>query len=177
MELAFSKIDSGSPNIEEVKDLFETAFPEDERPPFEMTLSFKGSDFFAIYENKAFIGLADLVIYGETVYLFFFEIKEELRGKGYGSHVLQELFRRFPNKKVFLLAEEIDGDYEDLPLRKRRIGFYERNGFVLSDTRIKEFGVDYRLLYHGGVVDKKDFLATMRSILDEEIFKAFYSNI
>ena len=177
MEATFSKIDLGSQNIEDVKNLFETAFPEDERPPFEMTLSFKGSDFYAIYDGLTFVGLVDLVIHGETVYLFFFAIKEELRGKGYGSHVLQELFRRFPNKRVFLLAEEIDGDYEDLPLRKRRIGFYERNGFVLSDTRIKEFGVDYRLLYHGGVVDKNDFLATMRSILDEGIFKAFYSNI
>lgn len=162
----------------EVRFLYETAFPEDERPPYEMALSFRPSEFYGIYEGNDFVGLADIVPHDDLVYLFFLAIASDKRGKGYGSRILAELKERYRGKRIFLLAEELDEKYADLADRKRRFAFYRRNGFLPSGILIKEYGVVYEMLtLNGAKVSKQEFLSIMALLIGEEKIPLYYEDI
>ena len=74
-----------------------------------------------------------------------------LRGKrngGAGSQILTLLGERY--QQLFGEAEAPDtGDPEEDDLRRRRIGFYLRNGFRVLDYMCALFGVRFHCLYRG----------------------------
>ena len=177
MNLIFDRKYPDSVDIEKVENLFVSAFPPEERPPFEMAIGWKKSKFFGIYDSKTFVGLADLVEYRDMVYLFFLAIEEDKRGCGYGSAMLREIKKRYPNKRLFLLAEELDESYPNYEERKHRFAFYERNGFVYKGTKIKEIGVDYQMLIHGGDVSKEEFVAVMTYLIGKAMAKKYYASV
>lgn len=157
--------------------LFETAFPEKERPPFSMMLSWNHDTFYGVYDNDSYVALADLIVYQDMIYVFFLAVMEECRGKGYGSQILADLKARFPNKRLFLLAEETGEQYSDNEIRKKRLEFYAKNGFVPTGDVVVEFDVAYLLLCTSGPVSKKEFVAVMTSLIGEENARRFYAHI
>ena len=80
-----------------------------------------------------------------------------LRGKrngGAGSQILTLLGERY--QQLFGEAEAPDtGDPEEDALRRRRIGFYLRNGFRVLDYMCALFGVRFHCLYRGPELDDR----------------------
>ena len=80
-----------------------------------------------------------------------------LRGKrngGAGSQILTLLGERY--QQLFGEAEAPDtGDPEEDDLRRRRIGFYLRNGFRVLDYMCALFGVRFHCLYRGPELDDR----------------------
>lgn len=177
MDLAFKKMGLTSLGVDKVKRLFESAFPEDERPPFEMTIGWEGSDFYGIYDEEEFVGLADIVELGDLVYLFFLAVEDDKRNQGYGSEILSIIKAKYAGRRLFLLADEASPKYSDFELRKRRLSFYQRNGFKLVGKRAREFNVIYEILSIGGDVSPSDFVAVMTSLIGEELAKVYYRDV
>lgn len=160
------------------KDLFESAFPEEERPPFETVLTWNRDTFYGVYDEDKHIGLAYLIEFEEFAYLFFFAVEPSYRNKGIGTKILSELKAKYAGKRMFLLADEPGEQYKDQALRLRRLGFYARNGFVDTELVITEFGVRYHLLSLGGApISKCDFLRVMESLIGETMVKTYYGDI
>ena len=176
MELEYRLLSLTSSGLEEPKHLFETAFPPEERPPFDVTLGFERSLFYGVYRDGKFVALVDLVPYGDLLYIFFLAVQDERRNQGIGSTILHDVKKRYRGKRLFLLADDPEPNYPDYSLRMRRIAFYERNGFHLSGTHVKEMGVMYRILSAGDPVSKKEFLETMRYLIGEERFRLYYGD-
>ncbi len=160
-QIRFTRINKE--NKEEIKDLYFSAFPKEERIAFWylcLKAKKKNADFIAIYDKSDFIGLAYLIYHRSTAFLFFFAVKEEYRGRGYGSLILGKLKSMYKNKKIVLWVETTDetydGEFENLAERWSRKGFYQRNGFSESICKIRENGVRYDILEHGGFVSKKE---------------------
>ncbi len=176
MALQYRDINKLGEEIVKVRSLFEGAFPEEERPPFEMILEWNRDTFFAVYENDEFLGIAFLIIYKDLAYLFFFAVEEYLRQKGYGSLIIQDLKRHYSGYRLFLMAEEEGEQYPNNENRIRRFGFYERNGLQRSGIIITEFGVRYELLFANEKVSKQDFLDVMESLIGAENRKKYYAD-
>ncbi len=136
-----------------VKALYKEAFPPEERAPFFMIKNRykrgKANMLIARLSDKP-IGLAYLVEYGEIVYLFFFAVAAEERGKGYGGEILKAVIEKTRGKKLFLAREQIDGNTENNAQRISRRAFYLRNGFCDAPFKIKEAGVVYDGMTFGG---------------------------
>ncbi|MCR5348665.1 MAG: GNAT family N-acetyltransferase [Bacilli bacterium] len=178
MELEYRVLDEHSPGLDEVCFLFETAFPPEERPPFDLAISWKNSSFNGIYHDGEFVALADLVEYQDYLYVFFLAVKEEKRNQGIGAQILSDLKKKYADKTLFLLADEVGEEYEDNPLRLRRVYFYERNGFHHNGIHIKEFEVMYQMQVCGTKeVDKRVFLSTMERLIGPEMMKKLYSDV
>lgn len=136
----------------DIEPLYISSFPEEERPPVEMFFSFalkEDNDIYAVYDNNSFIGFTNLLFYKDLCYLFFLAVSPEYRNKGYGSQIVQEVLKKYPDKTFILCYDEVDDKYSDNELRKRRREFYLRNGFKDNNLKTCEYGVRYDTVYHG----------------------------
>ena len=159
----------------DVQKLYVSAFPREERPPVNMffnTVKLPNDDLFGFYENETFIGFANVILYKDICYLFFFAITQENRSKGYGTKILQILKEMYKDKVLTLCYEEIDGKYKDIELRKRRKNFYYRNGFKDNEMKTCEYGVNYETCYIGShKVNFEDYLGLYKSVFGKRVNK------
>ncbi|MGM9800858.1 MAG: GNAT family N-acetyltransferase [Candidatus Limisoma sp.] len=122
--------------IDNIRNLYESAFPRDERRDFEdfkSLLAAPKSHFsvYAFFEDDVFAGFASCWRWDGFCYLEHFAVEERMRNGGRGARYLSELVRRMSLPMII----EVEPPEDDLS--RRRIGFYERNGFRLAE------GIDY----------------------------------
>ena len=159
-------------NLKNVKNLYNSAFPKQERLPYSL-LKFctlcKGVKFTEYYDGDVFCGFTYTVETDYTLYLFYFAIAKNLRGKGYGSAILSHLKTTHPNKTITLNIEPIDKNCDNYEERVKRLAFYNRNGFVDSGYTVYDVGGGFTVLYTKTNVDGgKEF-----KFLPNEYVKAY----
>jgi len=109
--------------------LFEESFPQDEYRPYELQKA-----LLSLPQYKVYVYEKDHVLGGffatwegpSFIFIEHFAVKESFRNNGLGSRLLQE-FVKLAKKPIVLEVEPPKGD-----LQKRRVAFYERNGFKLN---------------------------------------------
>lgn len=86
--------------------------------------------------------------------LEYFGVLPERRSGGLGSRILDLLVERYG--QLFGEAEApTDPDPAVNDLRRRRLGFYQRNGFRVLDYECALFGVHFNCLYRGSEADDR----------------------
>lgn len=110
-----------------VRELYNSAFPEDERRDFSLvsqTVKDTSLDFFLIRnEKQQLAGFISLWDFETFVYIEHFATCEAFRGQGIGAKVMQRLRNTITKPIIF------EVELPDNPLAKRRIDFYKRCGF------------------------------------------------
>ena len=122
---------------EKIKHLYETAFPEGEKIPWDdlMRLIEEMSlDFTAYYDGEEFIGFPIVYPRKQFNWYWYFAVCEELRGKGYGQQILTLLIEKYKGQTCVLDMESPTQVCENVEQRLRRHAFYLRNGF--RDTNV-----------------------------------------
>ena len=157
--------------------LYGEAFPKEEQIPLWL-LKAKAkkpiSDCVAVYDGDSFVGLLNLIYHLDIVFVFFFAVSANLRGRGYGTKILGELQEQSPGKRIALCIETLDMPCPNLSQRIRRKAFYERNGFVPCGYRIVEKGVAYDMLSCGGAVTKIEFQKLIQSYMGVILARILY---
>lgn len=153
-----------------IRKLYETAFPVEEQIPYEdlMILMDKMPlDFTAYYDDKEFIGFTIVYPWKTFNWFWYFAVRSELRGKGYGQQILSRLIDEYKDCMNILDMESPDQVCENLEQRKRRCAFYLRNGFRKTGVGKSFEGIDYTILMNGeGTFTLNDYdevLAELRS--------------
>lgn len=128
---------TGDTANEQIKQLYETAFPEDEQIPWGDLMRLVGEmslDFTAYYDGEEFIGFT--IVYPRKAFnwYWYFAVREDLRGKGYGQRILTRLIEKYKGQTCVLDMESPTQECENIGQRKRRHNFYLRNGF--RDTNV-----------------------------------------
>ena len=101
MELKFVDIDDYR---KQVKHLFVTAFPREERPPMWMLTRRcrQGkARFRAVVDSGRFVGLTYVIGDDRVKTLMFLAIDESARDGGYGSAILKKVRAEYPDQKLF----------------------------------------------------------------------------
>ena len=157
------------------RSLYESAFPEEERPPFSILLGMKNNVLYIVKEDDTFIGLVDTAAYKDQLYIFFLAIEPSMQNKGYGTQILKDIVAKNPGKRVYLSIETIDPKANNYSQRLQRLAFYERNGFFRTGESFDEFGVTYDLLTYGhDAVSVKEHYKLMASLIDEKTARQYY---
>ena len=95
--------------------------------------------------------------------LEYLGVMRGLRNGGLGAKMLDLLGERYPN--LFGEAEApVDPDPAVNDLRRRRLAFYERNGFRILSYECALFGVHFNCLYRGGERDDQEVLRHHRKV-------------
>lgn len=151
-------------DILRVKQLYLSAFPKEERPPFfflRRGLKRKGGKLLVAKEQGKFLGFAYLVGTETLGYLFFFAMEETSRGLGYGSQVLRLLKEAYCGKRLFLARETLEDTADNYAQRLRRHKFYLRNGFEDLPCQIQEGPVVFDVMGIGGEVSPQEYTDLM----------------
>lgn len=120
-----------------IKQLYETAFPAGEQIPWNDLMRLVGEmplDFTAYYDGEEFIGFTIVYPRKSFNWYWYFAVREELRGKGYGQQILTMLIDKYKEQSCVLDMESPTQVCENIEQRKRRHAFYLRNGF--RDTNV-----------------------------------------
>ena len=174
--LQFFDVTKKSPWLPQVKALYESAFPENERIPIKQLLDNKiKREFWAFFDKEdgesgaapKFCGFSNSITHGSITNIVYFAVVPELRSRGYGSKILQAIRRQHPDTRIVvdIEVEEDSKDAEELERRNRRRDFYLRNGFDSSPVDYVWQGEHYRLLTAGGTVTEKEFRDFWKEIL------------
>ena len=166
--LQFFDVTRDAPWFPQVKALYESAFPANERIPIKHLLDDKiKREFWAFFDGDLFCGFSNAITHGSITNIVYFAVVSELRSRGYGSQILQAIHKQHPDTRlvVDIEVEEDSKDAEELERRNRRREFYLRNGFGSSPVDYVWQGEHYRLLTAGGTVTEKEFRDFWKEIL------------
>ncbi|OON94623.1 MAG: hypothetical protein ATN31_00310 [Candidatus Epulonipiscioides saccharophilum] len=147
-----------------IKDVYCTSFPGKERLPLWFLVSKsrrKDIEFLAFYDEDKFVGLTYLIRNNTKVYILYIAMDSSLRSKGYGTRVLNIIKSRYNDKTIFLSMEEVSEKYNDFAIRKSRLEFYIKNGFVKNNYVVKEIGQHFETMSFNGLTTKEDLIDTV----------------
>lgn len=131
-------------DFDEIYEMIVSSFPEHENRGYEKQKELLCNPKFHIYVMKAddtnqikgFISIWDIEDYA---FIDHFAVSSKIRNEGIGSKILKELSTSI-NKNVFL-----EVDIPETDIARRRIQFYERNGYYLNP-----FHYELPALFKGG---------------------------
>ena len=132
MMLRFVNARNDKKKLNEIKKLYDEAFPKEEQIPFwilRKASRTSTADLMQVYDDDLLVGFIHLVYFEDVVYLYYFAIEPDERGQGYGSKILQALRRRFSARRIILNIEVVDENCDNYEERKKRKEFYLKNGF------------------------------------------------
>ena len=166
--IRFEKIDENTKNLEDIKQLYMDAFPFEERIPFYIMVSVgndRGVEFLSIYDDDTWLGFIHTLVGEKLSYIFYFAIDGSLRQSGYGSKIIREYKKMHP--KLSLAIEPIEEGSDNIKQRKKRLAFYEKNGFETLDTRVVEMGVEFELMGARGMeIKENDYKSLVKKFFD-----------
>lgn len=139
-----------SPELDEIRSLYERAFPEIERIDFENIYLEKGREVLSFFVDDEFVGFAANITVGEISHITFFAVEESYRSKGIGSKLLKLIYEyKYPNRIIV----DCENENEVCDNREERISrkkFYFKNGYNDSGVSYSWRGVKYDMLVIGG---------------------------
>ena len=118
--------------LKDVRNLYIKSFPPEERRGWNdiKKLISQGDSPYnikVIEQNETFVGFISWWKFDEFCYIEHFAIDEQLRGAGIGSSAL----KAFAEESCAIVLEVELPDSNEMA--KRRIGFYQRNGFIAHE--------------------------------------------
>ena len=166
--IRFEKIDENTKNLEEIKQLYWDAFPFEERIPFYIMVlvgNDRGVEFLSVYDDDIWLGFIHTLVGEKLSYIFYFAIDGRLRRSGYGSKILREYKKMHP--RLSLAIEPIEEESDNIKQRKKRLEFYNKNGFETLDTRVVEMGVEFELMGAKGMeIKESDYKSLVKKFFD-----------
>jgi len=147
MELRTEKVCRKSKDYPAICNLMKTAFPKNELFPMwllRLLARRKSVNYLAFYSENDFCGILYTVENDDCLFVLYLAVNAQIRSRGLGSQIIQWIKER-TTKNIVLCVETPDDSAENPEQRKRRISFYQRNGF--SDTGYSYFdGDSYSIL-------------------------------
>ena len=162
-------------NKEELRELFQNEmvydFPKDELKPLSAMYRLMDLDMYdplLVLQDGEAVGyaLAWLPRDRSGALLDYFGVLRGKRNAGLGTRILHLLAERYG-----CIFGEVEAPVSDDPaendLRRRRIGFYLRNGLRQLDYDCALFGVHYHCLYLGPETDDRKIEAMHRAVYSD----------
>ena len=153
----------------EIYRIMQASFPDDEYRPYEEQIALFQEPEYRIYYMAA--GFLAVWEFESFIYIEHFAVDPALRNSGTGSAMLQELVKQY--QKPICLEVELPED----ELTRRRIGFYERNGFVFNEYPYIQppiskgkSPVPLRIMTYGSAITREKF-EEMKEVLYRRVYK------
>lgn len=96
MNLTKKKICYELNTVEPVENLIKSSFPPDEQESMELLLRLAEKpmvNFWAYYDDDMFCGMIYVVESKETLFVLYLAVPGELRSKGYGAAIIEDVRR------------------------------------------------------------------------------------
>ena len=171
-------------NKEQIEYIYNTFmvydFPPDELKPLAHLLKMVEEGlctYYALFSGEEVLSYFGLCVKDGFALVDYLAVNPKYRGKGIGSETLKHLKEAAGDNRILIECEEIEKAEtpEDVSIRKRRISFYTRAGFLLTDEKANLFGVDYCLLTYpqNPVGVKLGYETVYRAMLGDALYNRY----
>lgn len=162
-------MNANSSYLNQAVKLYRRAFPANERQSLTPLLNdpLKQGEIFAALDEKGFAGFFALLSYKDITHILYLAIEEDRREYGYGSEILKRIQSMYPNNRIIADVEMVEDDSENNLQRKKRMHFYRRNGYHMTEVRYRWEDEDYVILTSKGTLTTQEF---------REFWNYFYKN-
>ncbi len=170
MQLTIRRLNADSPDWPELRRLYRSAFPIQERICLDVYLNdHTGTlDILGFYsQDEAFAGFAIMMSYDDLTQILYFAIEEELRGRGCGSAAIRAMQAYYGTQRIMADVEEPSPESLNGAEREARLRFYLRNGFRETDVRFGWEGERYVMLVSGGTLTAQEYNGYWRRAKEE----------
>ena len=160
--------------FDEVYSIMEKSFPPDEIRPYDEQKALLSNDFHRVYtliDGDRICSVAATWQFSEVLFIEHLATDSDLRGRGMGVQILDFLTE---NEKRTVCLEVEPPENE---LARRRIAFYERQGFNLNEYPYIQPAISYgrspiplMIMTHSRKIDKCEFEGIKR-LLYKEVYK------
>ena len=159
-------------NLKKIENLYLTAFPKNERKPFDLILEKCNNGSMEIItiqsDSYDFLGLAIMILHDDMVLLDYFAVAPESRGQNVGSKALKLLFERYKNKRFILEIENTEAECDNLEERKRRKTFYIRNKMSVMPFKVNLISVEMEVLTHNCDMTYEEYYSIYENTFSDE---------
>ena len=158
----------------EIKKIYMEAFPKRERKPFftlKHSVKKKKAIIMTASEGNQILGFVVLIPYKDMIMFDYLAVSSQIRSKGTGSYIMQNVCREFSDKKVVLLIERLDDSADNREQRIARRKFYLKNGFTSSDIFITGASGNMEIMNYGGKVTPENYMSLQEYALGKLFFK------
>lgn len=156
-----------------IKEIYFEAFPKSERKPFfaiRHSVKKGKAQLLTAMENGILQGFVMVIPYKNMIMVDYLAVSGKIRSRGTGSKIIQEVCKRFSDKKVVLLIERLDDSAENKEQRIARRKFYFKNGFTSSDIYITGHSGNMEILNFGGMVSLQEYMDLQQYALGKLMF-------
>ncbi len=164
----------GHSDFEQIWEIMDASFPRDEHRPREEQEALFDEPSYRVYGVRerdggliAFLAVWEL---GEIVFLEHFAVHPSYRNGGIGGKILSELVETVSGQVC------LEVELPETELARRRIAFYERNGFFYHDYPYVQpalskgqGSIPLRIMTSGSPIDEARF-ASVRDSLYKKIY-------
>lgn len=171
------RVTSSFGDMDKIYSLNDEAFPRAERIPSERFFSVLTNlkcDILAAYDTEEyFVGFCVVKpdLKRKIAYIFYLAVVNKIRGMGWGSDIISGIKSRYSNFQIVLDLEQLDKKAENYKQRKRRIKFYEKNGFSRSGIGLSYYGVDYEIMCSTLPFKYEEFISILEEFKEKMNFK------
>lgn len=154
----------------EIKKIYMEAFPKKERKPFILLKSRKVQIYTAVEEGQL-LGFAAVIPFEHMVMVDYLAVSSQIRSRGTGGWMINELCKIYYDKKIVLLIEKLDDKAENKKQRIARRRFYVKNGFTTSGFFVEGVSGRMEVMNYGGHVKEAEYLRLQRHALGNLMLK------
>ena len=159
--------------IGDLKRLYDEAFPDDEKKPFDYMLKLTDAgkmEMLAVEEEGRFAGLIiNLLCSDDVALLDYFAVDPSMRSFGIGGRALKLLLEKFSDKKLIFEIERPDNALPDTDMKARRKRFYLRNGVKETGVFANVYNTDFELLTNDGKLKYDEYVMALRDAMGDRV--------
>ena len=170
------------PITDKVKEIYERSFPPKEQIPLPELLASAQMDqvsFLAWIDPSLpagedgagnVVALTFSFVFPDLFYLGFLAVDGRTRSAGYGTRILTYFRERYGDVPQLLEIEPVVREAGNYQQRVRRLAFYERNGFTVTNMLTHEADQTYRVLARDGIVSPQRLEEALNSVTDDPAY-------
>lgn len=161
MKLAMEKINLNNQSRQKIKEIYESSFRKEDRMPFLLMLimSYLNNTLFSSFrDGDTVCGFVYMATIKKITFVMFFAVDENIRSKGYGSCILNQIQSLYPDNKIIITIERCDGNVKNFDERLRRRKFYLNNGYIQTGYMVKLGNQEQEILIKNGAFNKREFI-------------------
>ncbi len=170
------------PITDKVKEIYESSFPPEEQIPLPELLASAqmGEVSFVAWIDPSLpagedgagnvVALTFSFVFPDLFYLGFLAVDGRTRSAGYGTRILTYFRERNGNVPQLLEIEPVVREAGNYQQRVRRLAFYERNGFTVTNMLTHEADQTYRVLARDGTVSPQRLEEALNSVTDDPAY-------
>lgn len=98
-----------------------------------INLILKRTNLYILTYNNELLAFLYSITYKDIRFILYLAVKEKYRNCKIGSRLLNWYIDKNPNKTIYLNIDEVNDKYEDIITRRKRLSFYLKNNFYLTD--------------------------------------------